>query len=46
MNLKLPNLTWRTKKRLKTTAIVLGSIVAVSLLVWLCWILWLGRFVV
>ena len=46
MNLKLPNLTWRTRKRLKTTAIVLGSIAAASAVLWLCWILWLGRFVV
>ena len=46
MTLKLPNLTWRTKKRLKTSAIVIGSLVAVSFALWLCWILWLGRFVV
>lgn len=46
MNLKLPNLTWRARKRLKTTALVLGSVVAVSLALWLCWIIWLGRFVV
>ena len=46
MNLKLPNLTWRTKKRLKTSAIVIGSLLALGLGLWLCWILWLGRFVV
>lgn len=46
MKLKLPKLTWRTRKRLKTSAIVLGSIAAVSTLLWVCWILWLGRFVV
>jgi hypothetical protein len=46
MKLKAPNLTWRTRKRLKTAAIVLGSIVGVSLALWLCWILWLGRCVV
>ena len=46
MKLRAPNLTWRTRKRLKTAAIVLGSIVSVSLALWLCWILWLGRFVV
>ena len=46
MNLKLPNLTWRTRKRLKTAAIILGSVTAAAVLVWLCWILWLGRFVV
>ena len=46
MKLKAPNLTWRTRKRLKTAAIVVGSIVGVSLALWLCWILWLGRFVV
>ena len=46
MKLKLPNLTWRTRKRLKTTALVLGSVTAVTFLLWLCWVLWLGRFVV
>ena len=46
MKRKLPKLTWRTRKRLKTAAIVLGSIAAVSLALWVCWILWLGRFVV
>ena len=46
MTLKLPKLTWRTRRRLKTAAIVLGSIAAAAVLVWLCWILWLGRFVV
>ena len=46
MKLKLPKLTWRTRKRLKTSAIVLGSIAAVSTLLWVCWVLWLGRFVV
>ena len=46
MKLKAPNLTWRTKKRLKTAAIVLGSTAALAFSAWLCWILWLGRFVV
>ena len=46
MKLKKPNLTWRTRKRLKTAAIVLGSAAALSLSLWLCWVLWLGRFVV
>lgn len=46
MKLKAPNLTYRTRRRLKTAGVVLGSIVAVSVVVWLCWILWLGRFVV
>ena len=46
MKLKAPNLTWRTRKRLKTVALVLGSVAAVSFALWLCWILWLGRFVV
>ena len=46
MKLRAPNLTWRTRKRLKTAAIVMGSIVRVSLALWLCWNLWLGRFVV
>ena len=46
MKLKLPKLTWRTRKRLKTSAIVLGSIAALSTLLWVCWVLWLGRFVV
>lgn len=46
MKLKLPDLTWRTRKRLKTAAIVLGSAAAVTLALWVCWILYLGRFVV
>ena len=46
MKLKKPNLTWRTRKRLKTAAIALGSVIALSVTLWLCWILWLGRFVV
>lgn len=46
MKLKAPNLTWRTRKRLKTLALFLGSLTAAALVVWLCWILWLGRFVV
>ena len=46
MKLKAPNLTWRTRRRLKTAAIVLGSGAALLLALWLCWILWLGRFVV
>ena len=46
MKLRAPNLTWRTRKRLKTVAIVLGTILGTGLALWLCWILWLGRFVV
>ena len=46
MKLKAPNLTWRTKKRLKTLAVVLGSTAAAAALIWLCWVIWLGRFVV
>ena len=46
MKLKLPNLTWRTRKRLKTTALVLGSAAALTFALWLCWVLYLGRFVV
>ena len=46
MKLKAPNLTWRTRKRLKTAGILLGSVLALALAAWLCWILWLGRFVV
>lgn len=46
MKLKKPNLTWRTRKRLKAAALILGSVAAVSFALWLCWILWLGRFVV
>ena len=40
------NLTWRTRRRLKTAALLLGIALALALAVWLCWILWLGRFVV
>ena len=46
MKLKAPNLTWRTRRRLKTTLVLLGSLLALATVAWLCWILWLGRFVV
>ena len=46
MNLKKPNLTWRTRRRLSTTLWILGAVTAAVLTVWVCWILWLGRFVV
>ena len=46
MKLRAPHLTWRTRKRLKTTGVILGSLSAALLMLWLCWILWLGRFVV
>ena len=46
MKLKAPNLTWRTRKRLKATLVILGSVLALVAVAWLCWILWLGRFVV
>lgn len=44
--MKLPNLTWRTRKRLRTLGLTLGILALVSLTVWVCWVLWLGRFVV
>lgn len=40
------NLTWRTRKRLRTLGMALGILVLVSVTVWLCWVIWLGRFVV
>lgn len=46
MNLKFPKLTWRTRKRMKLLALTLGSLAAMALALWVCWILWLGRFVV
>ena len=46
MKRRIFNLTWRTRKRLKVTGILLGTTLALVLAVWLCWILWLGRFVV
>lgn len=46
MKLKQPNLTWRTRRRLSTTLWILGAVTAAVLTVWVCWILWLGRFVV
>ena len=46
MKLKRPNLTWRTRRRLKTAGLILGGTAALGFLVWLCWVLWLGRFVV
>ena len=46
MKLKRPNLTWRARKRLKALAITLGILLSVAVLTWLCWVIWLGRFVV
>lgn len=46
MKRKTLNLTWRTRRRLKTAGILLGTVLALALAAWLCWILWLGRFVV
>ena len=46
MKLRAPKLTWRTRRRIKTMAAVLGGLAAAALLTWLCWVLWLGRFVV
>ena len=46
MKLKKPNLTWRTRRRLSTALWILGGVTAAALTAWVCWILWLGRFVV
>ncbi len=40
------NLTWRTRRRLKRLGVFLGVTVVVSIVIWLCWVTWLGRFVV
>ena len=40
------NLTWRTRKRLRTLGTVLGILAVAGVTVWLCWVVWLGRFVV
>ena len=39
-------MTWRTRKRLKALGLTLGILAAVGVTVWLCWVIWLGRFVV
>ena len=46
MKLKAPNLTWRTRKRLKALGMTLGILTVTALVLWLCWVIWLGRFVV
>ena len=46
MKLKAPNLTWRTRKRLKALGLTLGIFAVTALALWLCWVIWLGRFVV
>ena len=46
MKLKAPNLTWRTRKRLKVLGMTLGILTVTFLVLWLCWVIWLGRFVV
>lgn len=40
------NMTWRAHRRLKRLGLFLGVTVSVSVAVWLCWVIWLGRFVV
>ena len=40
------NLTWRARRRLKRLGLFLGITVSLSVAVWLCWVVWLGRFVV
>lgn len=37
---------YRTRRVLKRIGIALGVIVAVAVVAWLCWMLWLGRYVV
>ena len=44
--MKLPTLTWRTRKRLKTVGWTVGLVTLAALTAWLCWVIWLGRFVV
>lgn len=46
MKRKSFNLTWRTRRRLKNLGIILGTGLVLAAAAWLCWILWLGRFVV
>lgn len=46
MKLKMPDLTYQTRKRLKTAGTLFGVVTAVCVVVWVCWVLWLGRFVV
>lgn len=46
MKLKLPNLTYRTRKRLQTIGLTVGITAVLALAVWVCWVIWLGRFVV
>ena len=40
------NLTWRTRRRLRALGMTLGILALVGVTVWLCWVIWLGRFVV
>lgn len=40
------NMTWRTRRRLKRLGRLLGVTVLVTAAVLLCWVIWLGRFVV
>ena len=39
-------MTWRTRRRLRNLGITLGVLAAAGVTVWLCWVVWLGRFVV
>lgn len=39
-------LTYRTRRRLHVLAVATGYILLAALLVWICWVVWLERFVV
>lgn len=40
------NLTWRARRRLKRLGVFLAAAVSTVVIVWLCWVVWMGRFVV
>ena len=40
------NMTYRTRRRLRRLWITLGCLVSIFLVVWVCWLFWLERFVV
>lgn len=46
MKLKLPDLTYRTRKRLRAIGLTVGITAVLALVIWVCWVIWLGRFVV
>ena len=40
------SISYRTRQRIKRLASTLGILLAIAIFVWLCWLLWLDRYIV